>query len=472
MLTADWLIWERMCFCATTRNVVGALQKSLPWAPSRKNKALNTVSHVTSFEHSHIILINPKNRLVLGAQIAQFFQFFASKDCWTRIVDPSTRSMAPPKGNIPGAWKDTVKEPETSRFSDSDDDKNAGKFSDLSKFMNLPQDLILGSTTLGHLQPRPGFIIYIKDTTETAIRNRVMLVLYVSAESAECLSFCLHWPQREDDHWFVYEAGQAGTTGQKDDSEALEIVLEPIQTPPGVLAPKSGITIDLRQIWNIETISDNMKVAYLGRVKEAPLQKLSRAVKDTFCGYLDSAIRQPEPEPTPQSKPQNPATQANTGSNLQGITDQVSLRCTLYVTMGAAKSQYKIKANSTWYQTRSGNDLQVTTDKVSLHGEVYLSMDGAKKLCYIQAHSPWYQTYAGNNLQSTTDLVSLHGSVIVTVGGAKTEHRIQASSTVFQTYVGNNLQGIADQVFLDGTIYVPVGATKRLFVIQANSPLT
>lgn len=138
---------------------------------------------------------------------------------------------------------------------------------------------------------KPGWIIYIRDP-QSRLDERVMLVLRKSSASFTCLTFCLHWPPASHlDHWQVYASSVTEPRTENQRWARMRVVLQPYGPEPQ-LAPQENITINISDLWNVES---EVNVAVLGFVKRRSLLEIIEAVKRHFCKSLDMAVRQFEP---------------------------------------------------------------------------------------------------------------------------------------------------------------------------------
>jgi len=160
-----------------------------------------------------------------------------------------------------------------------------GKFTNLNAFLSGDED---GLNRISHYVPAsqaelaPGHIVHIKDNkqgTETRIHDRVMLVIKNNAPvSMVCYAFCKHDPplastSDAQTHWLVCPSEEPPQTENPGCLPLLEVVLH------YKLSPKSDITINLRDPWNVEY---EVEVAKLGVVPVKFYEAVRRRINHIF----------------------------------------------------------------------------------------------------------------------------------------------------------------------------------------------
>lgn len=161
-----------------------------------------------------------------------------------------------------------------------------GKFTTLASFFSTADE---GLQRVAHYAPAtqaelaPGSIIHIKDNkagVESRIHNRVMLVVRTNAPvSMTCYSFCKHDPPLSSpndsrSHWLVY---QTGTPPQAENPAGLQPLEAYLHYG---LSPKSDITINLRDPWNVEY---EVEIAKLGNLTSSAYKAVRCCINELFC---------------------------------------------------------------------------------------------------------------------------------------------------------------------------------------------
>ena len=179
--------------------------------------------------------------------------------------------------------------------NNQDSTAREGKFSELSKFLVIPEGETAPALTpkpasLADL--KPGQITYIHDQS-SRLDRRVMLVLRKPKRSGiTCLTFCHHHCDLAEleDHWGVCGSEPARGSEEFESLTSLQVILKPHYHNAKIYQPQRDITINIWDIWNVE---NTVNVVVLGRADGKSMRSLAEEVVSLFETSVEEDVRRP-----------------------------------------------------------------------------------------------------------------------------------------------------------------------------------